>query len=165
MSVAERQGERGQNLIEFALLAPFVLIFIGAIVIFGLAMNARASVQHAVREGARAASTGATLQQVKNAATLQADEWLDAPDVYWCHPDSPDRGKVGSQVVVYLDREGDDDPGGQLGIPFTLVATGGILGIFGADDLTVQLSPKATARLEKSVPVGSLEDCPEGIPQ
>jgi hypothetical protein len=145
-------GERGQNLIEFAIVAPFVLLFIGAIVIFGLAMNARSSTQHAVREGARTAAVGGTLPQVREITAANAPERVDPDDVFWCHPDPPGpgaAGTVGAQVVVYL------------------AATGGIFSIFGVGDVKVFLNPRATARLEKTVKdtaESPIVPCPEGIP-
>lgn len=155
-------SERGQNLIEFAIVAPFVLLFIAAIVVFGLAMNARSTTQHAVREGARTAAVGATLDEVKSITAGNAPERVDEEDVLWCHPGSDSsRGEAGAQVVVYLD---EDAAGPKLGVPFTLAATGGIFSIFGVGDLTVQLNPRATARLEKSVPDDWLATCPPGIP-
>lgn len=155
--------ERGQNLIEFAVVAPFVLLFIGAIVVFGLAMNARSTTQHAVREGARVAAVGAPLSEVRSIAAGNAPDRVDMDDVMWCHPGSgSSRGEVGSQVVVYLDETTGD---AKFGVPFTLVATGGMFKIFGVGDRTVQLNPRATARLEKSVPDAWLVNCPAGIPK
>jgi hypothetical protein len=153
-------------LIEFAIVAPFVLLFVAAIVIFGLAMNARSTTQHAVREGARTAAVGASLAEVRSITTGNAPDGVDEDDVMWCHPvptsGASDRGEAGSQVVVYLDEDGPS--GMKLGVPFTLVATGGIFKIFGVEDRTVQLNPRATARLEKSVPDEWLVTCPAGIP-
>jgi hypothetical protein len=150
-------------LIEFAFVAPFVLLFVAAIIIFGLAMNARSTTQHAVREGARTAAVGAPLAEVRSITAGNAPDRVDEDDVMWCHPGSgSSRGKVGSQVVVYLDEDG--PAGTELGVPFTLVATGGVFKIFGVDDRTVQLNPRATSRLEKSVPDEWLVTCPAGIP-
>lgn len=56
MRRARRQGERGQSLVEFAvLLVPFMLIFLG-IVQFGFIFNAYVTVANATREGAREGS-------------------------------------------------------------------------------------------------------------
>jgi hypothetical protein len=160
--VRKHRAERGQNLIEFAIVAPFVLLFIAAIVVFGLAMNARSTTQHAVREGARLAAVGGTLPEVKDITAGNAPDRVDEDDVKWCHPGSgSSRGEAGSQVVVFLDEDG---AGPELGVPFTLAATGGIFSIFGVGDVTVQLNPRATARLEKSVPNDELVTCPAGIP-
>lgn len=161
------RSERGQNLIEFALIAPFVLLFIGAIVVFGLAMFARSNVQSAVREGARTAATGASLDDVRSIAAGNASEHVDEEDVQWCFPGAAEtRGDPGQRVVVFL-REG--GPQAEPGIPFTLAATGGIFSIFGVAedaDITVQLNPRATARIEvrPDEEQSELPGCPTGIP-
>ena len=52
------RSHRGQTLIEFALVAPLALFFLLAIVDFGIAIDRRVVLQHAVREGARYAAVG-----------------------------------------------------------------------------------------------------------
>ncbi len=47
------QGERGQALVEMALVLPLLALLLFAIIDFGLALNARIQVANAVREGAR----------------------------------------------------------------------------------------------------------------
>jgi hypothetical protein len=153
-----RKRELGQNLIEFALLTPVVLLFIGAIVVFGLAFNARASVQQAMREGARQAAVGASLTEVQSLAQGNAEEWIDSGSwVHWCHPlntvpDPDTRGRVGDSVQVYVFTSG------AKGVPFTIVPANGIFSAFGVGALTVRLNPVATARLEKSVAPGAVDD-------
>lgn len=153
-----RRSERGQNLIEFAMLFPFIMIFIAAIVIFGLALNARSSVQQGVREGARQAAVGASLAEVQALAQGNAGDWIDNTSwVHWCHPlntsTTPQgRGRVGDQVQVYVYTSGAE------GVPFTIVPSNGIFSAFGAGGLSVRLNPRATARLEKSVPNASIDD-------
>jgi hypothetical protein len=59
--------------------------------------------------------------------------------------------------MVYLVDDDDGDPG----IEYTLASATGILNVVGIKNLSVRLSPRATARLEKSVPAGSLNTaCP-----
>jgi hypothetical protein len=50
------RDERGQNLVEFALLLPILLILLMGIMQFGLIFNAYVTLNNAVREGARQAS-------------------------------------------------------------------------------------------------------------
>jgi Flp pilus assembly protein TadG len=155
----QRRSQRGQNLVEFAMLFPFVMVFIAAIVIFGLALSARSSVQQAVREGARQAAVGATLSEVQTLAAGNAPDWIDNPAwVHWCHPlnaDTNTRGKVGDPVQVYVFKT--TNPNSGEGVPFTIVPSNGIFSAFGAGSLVVRLNPKATARLEKSVPNASID--------
>jgi uncharacterized protein (UPF0333 family) len=144
------RSQRGQGLVEFALLTPIVLLFLGAIITFGLAMFARSNLQQAMREGARQAAVGASLTDVQNLAAGNAPEQLAPGDVQWCHPVGPSgtQGQVGDPVRVYIKYAAD----GQEGYPFNLVPTGSIFGgLFGANSATVRMSPRATARLEKSV--------------
>ena len=50
---ANRRGERGQALAEFALVLPLVLLFIAGIIEMGRAWNIKEVVTDAAREGAR----------------------------------------------------------------------------------------------------------------
>ncbi len=51
-----RRGERGQSLVEFALIIPFFLILVFAIADFGLGLRAWITVTNSAREGARLAA-------------------------------------------------------------------------------------------------------------
>lgn len=149
----EARGQRGQNLLEFALLSPFVVVFIGGIVIFGLAMNTRASLQQAVREGARQISVGRTLAEAQNIAAGNAPDVLHPADIRVCYPmNGTSQGQVGDPVRVYIYRSGAE------GYPFTIAPTSGVLNAIGIRNLVVRMSPRATARLEKSV--SSPNSCP-----
>jgi len=137
--------EGGQNLVEFALMFPAVLLFLGVIIVFALMLHTRSNLQQAVREGARQAAVGASLTEVRDLAAGNANDTLDPADVRWCFPDGT--GHVGDRVQVYIYKDGGE------GYPYDLVATGGTFNaLFGAGALTVRMSPKATTRLEHSVP-------------
>jgi hypothetical protein len=141
-------SERGQNLVEFALLTPFVIAFLAIIVMVGLALHGRASLQQAVREGARQAAVGASLTDVQDLAAANAPNHLEPADIHWCHPvgaTSGTQGKVGDPVRVYIEIDGEE------GFPFKIVPTTGILAAIGVSPITVQMEPRGTARLEKSV--------------
>ncbi len=58
--------EKGQALIEMALVLPLILVFLLVIVDFGFAFDRREVIQHAVREGARRAAVGAMPSNVVN---------------------------------------------------------------------------------------------------
>jgi Flp pilus assembly protein TadG len=69
------RGERGAQVVEFALIVPVLLIIIGAIIQFGFIYNAQVTVTQAAREGARLAaicgsscSSGPIASSTKNAA-------------------------------------------------------------------------------------------------
>ena len=70
-SILRRFGRRndGQALVEFALLTPFLLVFLVGILEFGRAWNAHIVVTQAAREGARKAAVfddAATQQDVED---------------------------------------------------------------------------------------------------
>ena len=61
-----KDGEKGQNLVEFAMVVPIFLILVFAIVDFGMGFHAWITVTNAAREGARIGAVGA------DAATIEA---------------------------------------------------------------------------------------------
>ena len=67
---ARRRRERGQSLVEFALVLPIFLLVVFAIVDFGMGFRAWISVTNAAREGARVGAVRGTCDairtQVKN---------------------------------------------------------------------------------------------------
>jgi hypothetical protein len=151
-SVATRLGlapagasERGQNLIEFAMLTPFVILFIAAIVVFGMAFNTRSSLQQAVREGARQVAVGVPSPEAQALAAGNAPEDLVPADVLVCLP-TGSTGKIGEAVQVSVSKD------------VTLVPATGIFKALGASTLSVTMNPKATARLELTV--SGVAPCP-----
>ena len=61
-----KDGEKGQNLVEFAMVLPIFLILVFSIVDFGMGFHAWITVTNAAREGARVGAVGA------DSATIQA---------------------------------------------------------------------------------------------
>jgi Flp pilus assembly protein TadG len=53
------EDEKGQNLVEFAMVVPIFLILVFAIVDFGMGFHAWITVTNAAREGARVGAVGA----------------------------------------------------------------------------------------------------------
>jgi len=66
------RDQKGQSVVEFALVVPILLLLVLGIMEFGRAYSANLALQNAVREGARLAVTGATdtqiVQRVKDSA-------------------------------------------------------------------------------------------------
>lgn len=60
------RNERGQALVEFALILPILLILIMGIVQFGLVLNAYITIENASREGARRGIVGSSDTEIKN---------------------------------------------------------------------------------------------------
>lgn len=142
-----RVGERGQNLVEFALMSPLLLLLIGAIVVMALGIQTRSNLQQAVREGARQAAVGKSFTDVRNLAAGNSGETLEPADVNWCLP-AGSSGSVGDSIRVFIDEDGD----GEDDFEYTLIPNVGVFGALGITTaVTVQMNPQATARLEKSV--------------
>jgi len=133
-------SERGQALIEFAMLFPIILVFLLALVDFGMAMDQRQVVQHAVREGARHGAVGNSQSSI---ITLTENQ-MDGLTVDVCYVDGPngeDAGRAGSFVRV----------SGSFDYIFTL-GSGELLNAFGVSGpLTINMTPSADERLERSV--------------
>ncbi len=134
-----RNRTRGQALIEFALLAPFIFIFLFAIVDFGLAINNRVVVTNAAREAARYGATGATVADIQQAAVNHTDGLVTDPS---------------SVEVKFYDTNGDGKllPGDSVAvkIPYTydlVTPLGGIMSWFNA--MTIDIHACADMRLEQ----------------
>ncbi|WP_066258703.1 TadE/TadG family type IV pilus assembly protein [Neobacillus drentensis] len=65
------KSEKGQSLVEFALILPLFLMLLFGIVDFGRAFHAYLTIDHAGREAARAASIGKDNAAVKLVAKKQ----------------------------------------------------------------------------------------------
>lgn len=55
-----RPKERGATAVEFAILLPVLLMLLGGLIDFGIALNADVTVSHAAHEGARLSSLDET---------------------------------------------------------------------------------------------------------
>ena len=135
-------GQRGQTLVEFAFALPLLLVVLLVLVDFGLAVDRRQMLQHAVREGARAGAVGATVVQIQE--TTAEPVGVDPGEIGVCYLDADGNGYVGNagdDVRVY----------GDFSYRFT---TGGVemLSVIGASPPTIQMTPSAQMRLERNVP-------------
>jgi hypothetical protein len=142
-------------LVEFALLTPFVLVFIAAIVLFGLAFSTRSSLQQGVREAARQIAVGVPVPTAQALAAGNAPDVIAPADVLVCYPDNNgSQGQTGDPVRVYIYKDGAE------GYPYALVPLGGIFDALGVTSPVVHMSPRATARLERSRADASSFPCP-----
>ena len=135
-----QKGEKGQALVEFALLVPIFLILLFAIVDFGMGFHSWITVTNSAREGARLGAVAGTEQQiidrVYGTATLINEDTNMTVTVTNA---ADDGGDPGESVVVQVDYDYD------LITPLaSLVAflTGDIIGP------TLELSSTAEMRLE-----------------
>jgi hypothetical protein len=143
--------EPGQSLIEFAFVLPIIMVFLLVLVDFGIALDRREVIQHAVREGARAGAVGATASEIIDTTVDQSDQVLDASEVTVCYVDGPDAnsspGNAGDNVRVSVDYTYSFSAG-----------SGELLTAFGASVPSVNMTPHAEARLE--TPVSGATPCP-----
>ena len=67
MGSQRRGGDRGAAAVEFALVLPFLLLLVFGLVDFGRAYNAKVTLTHAAREGARMLAVDATVADLESA--------------------------------------------------------------------------------------------------
>ena len=143
-SFAALRAERGQALIEFAFLVPVLLVFMLTVLDFGLALDRRQVIQHAVREGTRQAAVGLDEPGVIDVVVNQSQGVLEADNVTICYLEGPGgapAGFAGSDVRVSA----------TFKYRFTL-GSGELLNAIGIDpdSLAIEMTPSAEARLETS---------------
>jgi len=136
--------ERGQALVEFAFVGPLLLLFILVVVDFGMALDHREVLQHAVREGARRGAVGDTVAQITDQIHDQSPGTLDPSDITICYVDKNGDGQRG-------------DPGDNVRVKakYTYkfsVGGGEALAAFGVAPPSIDMSPVAEERLEKEAP-------------
>lgn len=143
MSKKRRYGELGQGLVEFAVIFPLFVFFLFAVLDVGIAMNRRATLQHAAREGARYAATRPQADQfVVDRTVDQSQGLVESDDV----------------CITYADLEGDGPgPGDSVDVeieyfyePFILNVA---LGWFGSDVPDIDMTITGSSRVE-----GELDD-------
>ncbi len=107
-----QKGEKGQALVEFALLVPIFLILMFAIVDFGMGFYSWITVTNSAREGARLGAVQATNDEIIERVELASDlinEDDNMTVTVGCGPSSdppptdPCPGLPGESVVVRVD--------------------------------------------------------------
>ncbi len=130
---------------EFAVTAPMLILFLFAIVDFGIAMDRRITLQHAVREGARYAAVHSVEADIQQRTADQAQDIIGPADVTVCYEDGDD----GNSTV--------GDPGDSVVVSATFtydlfIVRPVLSGLFGGGSAgTIPMTPSGTARLERSV--------------
>lgn len=93
-------GERGQSLVEFALVIPIFLVVLFAIVDFGMAFHAWITVTNSAREGGRLGSVHASAAAIEQRVRDTADT-LDQGNLSVTVTNADDQGgQPGESVVV-----------------------------------------------------------------
>ena len=97
MKQAHRSSERGATLVEFAILAPFLILLVFGIIDFGWAMGTYNDVYHGAREAARHAAVNAGDEIAMG--TMACNSMTIANGATVTFTDSA-TGAVGEQAVV-----------------------------------------------------------------
>jgi Flp pilus assembly protein TadG len=116
------KSEKGQSLVEFALILPLLMLLLFGIVDFGRIFHAYLTIDHAGREAAREASIGKGNEDVIDAATEKAFG-IDLTDVTV----TPEARPSGTDVTVTITYE----------VTFLTPLIGGIVGPITLTDNTL----------------------------
>jgi hypothetical protein len=95
-----KAAERGQGIIEFAVIFPVFVLLVFVMIDGGVLMGRYNQVNHAAQEGARIGASGASWDEIKDHTRDQAIDLLD---------DVPEG--CGSQGICVLWYGGDNSPG------------------------------------------------------
>lgn len=140
---AALRTERGQALLEFAFVLPILLVFLLSLVDFGIALDHRQVIQHAVREGARGGAVGLSAPEIVDAVVEQSQGVLEAGDITVCYAAGPDGTPArfaGSVVRVEATYTHQFIVGRELLTGFGM----------DPDSLSIEMTPRGDARLETS---------------
>jgi Flp pilus assembly protein TadG len=138
-----RRNDRGQALVEFALITPIFLALVLLVVDFGFAMDRRLTLQHAVREGARYAALSIDNDFVCDRTVAQSFGGLDPEDVVITYDDINGNGDVtdaGDAINVKAD------------YTWTFPFAQDVFTMLGLSSPSIDIGPTGSARLERSHP-------------
>ena len=132
-----KNGEKGQALVEFALLFPIFLLLLFAIIDFGMGFYSWITVTNAAREGARLGVVMATSQQIEDRVYQTAD--LPNESTQMTVTVTNAQGSPGTSEVVVVDYDYD-----------LITPLAGIVSFVSGNTLgpTLNLSSTADMRLE-----------------
>lgn len=147
-ALALHRRESGQTIIEFAFALPVILLFLLVLVDFGLALDHRIVMQHAVSEGVREAAFNPSATDIINTTENQS------------------RGLASNITVCYIDVVGTSDPGEvgdkvQVSAEYTYNFTAGggeMMQAFGVSPPSIFMKPVYATALQ--VPVPNAQECP-----
>ncbi len=103
---SSNRRERGQAMVEFALLLPIFLAVLFLIIDFGVGINHWVIVTNSTREGARIGAVGASTTDIADRVAITSNGLLDAADVTIRYVgDGDGAAERGESVVVESDYE------------------------------------------------------------
>jgi len=139
-----RQQEGGQALIEFALVLPLLLALLLVLVDFGLAVDHRLVLQHAVSEGVREAMVTDQASEIIATTVNQSQGLLTSGNVSICYDDvdgNGNSGDIGDNVHVAV----------SYTYQFSLTAGVGLLSAIGVSIPGIEMDPSYDAALQTTV--------------
>ncbi len=95
------KSEKGQSLVEFALLIPLLILILMAIIEFGFIFNAYITISNASREGARLGSLGGTDAAVTERVADTTDHLNQGDMTVTVTPATRNRGDMITVEVNY----------------------------------------------------------------
>ncbi len=136
-----KSAERGQALIEFAVVAPIIFVLIFVVIDFGIGLNHRVVVTNAAREAARYGATGRSADEIKARALEQSEGLVSDP---------------ANVEVKFFDINGDGEllPGDSVAVhilySYKLVTPlAGIAGLWGSSPTSFEMNACTDMRLEQ----------------
>jgi Flp pilus assembly protein TadG len=143
MKPAHRSSERGANLVEFAILAPLLILLVFGIIDFGWAMGTYNDVRHGAREAARFAAVNAGDETAMGTMACNSMDIASGATVTFTDSAT---GAVGEQAVV------------SVTAPLSSISGLNLISVFLPPDLTSTVR----IRLEQASSAwsGSVQTCP-----
>ena len=116
-------SQEGATAVEFALIVPVLIVFVFGIIGFGLAFMQMQTIRGALREGGRAAATGASADEVQDHAYQSALGAIDSAANVEVHPNTGGSPvctpqTIGEDATVSYDTSHLPEGGIRVSIPF-----------------------------------------------
>jgi hypothetical protein len=153
-------GPRGQALIEFAFVAPLVIVLVLALVDFGIAIDRRLILDHGVREGARFAAVGGNALETGVSATEAEIRAYTAAQSQGIADGDGLAGSANYVDVCYEDANGNGEIGDvgdnvQVRVHYVHDFVTGFTAVFDLSLANIQMDPRSSARVERPAPAGA----------
>lgn len=125
------KNEKGQAMVEFALILPILLLLVMGIAEFGMMFNAYLSVQNATREGARIGIVGATDEEMEERILATSPSLREERMAITIEPENNSRTSGETlRVLVNYDY--------QMVVPFISNLLGGNVNLSGESSMRIE---------------------------
>lgn len=125
------KNQKGQAMVEFALILPILLLLVMGIAEFGMMFNAYLSVQNATREGARIGIVGATDEEMEERILSTSPSLREERMAITIEPNSNTRTS-GETLRVLVDYDY------QMTVPFIGILFGGSVNLSGESSMRIE---------------------------